>query len=378
PKNLETLLSAAHQIQPDITVVGPELPLALGVVDEFTRRGLRIFGPTQKAAQLETSKSFAKEFMQRHQIPTAHYAVCSSEDELRRSLGLFSTPVVVKADGLAAGKGVVIAATKEEAATAGLEMFNGKLLGAPVSHVVLEEFLEGEEVSFLVLSDGERIAPLVPSQDHKRVGEGDKGANTGGMGAYSTDSLLETGMAEWLVNHIARPVISGMKSEGAEYRGILYCGLMMTARGPMVLEFNCRFGDPETQAVLMRLDSDLLDAIEASTDGRVSNGDFKWSKDACCCVVVASGGYPGSFVSGKQISGLDRAAQLPNVKVFHAGTSKRDGVFYTNGGRVLGVTARAPRLEDAIKSAYDAARLISFEDMYYRKDIGARALRAQK
>jgi phosphoribosylamine--glycine ligase len=378
PRNLGTLLSAAHQVQPEITVVGPELPLSLGVVDEFTRRGLRIFGPTQKAAQLETSKSFAKEFMQRHQIPTAHYAVCTSEEELRRSLGLFSTPVVVKADGLAAGKGVVIAATKEEAATAGMEMFNGKLLGAPVANVVLEEFLEGEEVSFLVLSDGERVAPLVPSQDHKRIGEGDQGANTGGMGAYSTDALLEKGMAEWLVNHIARPVVEGMKSEGAEYRGILYCGLMMTARGPMVLEFNCRFGDPETQAVLMRLESDLLDAVEASVDGRVSDGDFKWSKDASCCVVVASGGYPGSFVSGKQISGLDSAARLPRVKVFHAGTSKRDGVFYTSGGRVLGVTARAPRLEDAVKNAYEAAQLISFEEMYYRKDIGARALRTQQ
>jgi phosphoribosylamine--glycine ligase len=378
PKNLDSLISAAHQIHPDITVVGPELPLSLGVVDEFTRRGLKIFGPTQKAAQLETSKSFAKEFMQRHKIPTAHYAVCSSEDELRKSLGLFSTPVVVKADGLAAGKGVVIAATKEEAATAGMEMLSGKMLGAPASHVVLEEFLQGEEVSFLVLSDGERVAPLVPSQDHKRVGEGDKGANTGGMGAYSTDSLLEKGMAEWLVNHIARPVVDGMKSEGAEYRGILYVGLMMTARGPMVLEFNCRFGDPETQAVLMRLDSDLLDAIEASVEGRVSDGDFKWSSDASCCVVVASGGYPGSFISGKQISGLDRAAQLTNVKVFHAGTSKRDGVFYTSGGRVLGVTARAPKLNEAIERAYEAVRLISFEDMYYRRDIGARALRAQK
>ncbi|MGC2695983.1 MAG: phosphoribosylamine--glycine ligase [Candidatus Angelobacter sp.] len=377
-KSLSSLLSAAHQIQPDITVVGPELPLSLGVVDEFTRRGLKIFGPTQKAAQLETSKSFAKEFMQRHQIPTAHYAVCTSEDELRKSLGLFSTPVVVKADGLAAGKGVVIAASKEEAATAGMDMFSGKLLGVPVASVVLEEFLEGEEVSFLVLSDGERVVPLVPSQDHKRVGDGDKGANTGGMGAYSTDSLLEDGMADWLVNHIARPVVAGMKSEGAEYRGILYCGLMITARGPMVLEFNCRFGDPETQAVLMRLDSDLLDAIEASVEGRVSAGDFKWSSDASCCVVVASGGYPGSFISGKQISGLDRAAQLGNVKVFHAGTGKRDGLFYTTGGRVLGVTARAPRLDEAIQRVYEAVRLISFEDMYYRNDIGARALQGHK
>jgi phosphoribosylamine---glycine ligase len=378
PKNIESLLAAAHQVQPDVTVVGPELPLSLGMVDEFTRRGLKIFGPTQAAAQLESSKSFAKEFMQRHNIPTAHYAVVESEDELRKSLGLFSTPIVVKADGLAAGKGVVIASTKEEAALAGADMFSGKLLGTPVVRVVLEEFLVGDELSFLVLSDGERVAPLVASQDHKRIGDGDTGANTGGMGAYSIDSLADPAMIEWLINHVARPVVTGMKAEGAEYRGILYCGLMMTARGPMVLEFNCRFGDPETQAVLMRLDSDLLEAVEASVEGRVSDGIFKWSSDASCCVVIASGGYPGSYLSGKPIVGLERAAEIKNVKVFHAGTSKRDGKIYTNGGRVLGVTARAPRLEDAIAKAYEAAGMIQFGEMYYRKDIGARALKALK
>ncbi len=378
PKNLDSLLAAAHQIQPDVTVVGPELPLSLGVVDEFTRRGLKIFGPTQAAAQLESSKSFAKEFMQRYNIPTAHYAVAASEEELRKSLGLFSTPVVVKADGLAAGKGVVIAPTKEEAAVAGADMFSGKLLGSPVQRVVVEEFLEGDELSFLVLSDGARVAPLVAAQDFKRVGEGDTGANTGGMGAYSIDALADPAMVEWLLNHIARPVVAGMKAEGSEYRGILYCGLMMTTRGPMVLEFNCRFGDPETQAVLMRLDSDLMEAIEASVEGRVSHAEFKWSSDASCCVVVASGGYPGSFVTGKAISGLERAAEMKDVKVFHAGTSKRDGKIYTSGGRVLGVTARAPQLEDAIRKAYDAAAMIQFEDMYYRKDIGARALKAMR
>src|SRR5262249_33391341 len=260
--------------------------------------GLPIFGPTQAAAQLEWSKSFAKEFMQRHKIPTAHYAVCTSEDEVRKSLGLFSRAVVVKADGLAAGKGVIIAATKEEAATAAGDMFSGKLLGSPSSRVVLEEYLQGEELSFLVLSDGERVAPLVASQDHKRIGEGDTGPNTGGMGAYSADSLIDPAMVEWLVNHIAKPAITGMKSEGTEYRGVLYCGLMMTARGPMVLEFNCRFGDPESQAVLLRMESDLVEAIEASIEGRVSDGLFHWSADASCCVVIASGGYPGSFLSG--------------------------------------------------------------------------------
>ena len=376
-RNIEGLLNIAHQQQPDITVVGPELPLSLGIVDEFTRRGLRIFGPTQAAAQLESSKSFAKEFMQRHQIPTAHYAVCSSEEELRKSLSLFSTPIVVKADGLAAGKGVVIARSKEEAATAGSEMFSGKLLGSPATRLVLEECLTGEELSFLVLSDGERVAPLVVSQDQKCVGDGDTGPNTGGMGAYSSDSLADKGMVEWLVNHIARPTIAGMKSEGAEYRGVLYCGLMMTARGPMVLEFNCRFGDPETQAVLMRMESDLVEAIEASIEGRVSEGLFHWSSDASCCVVIASGGYPGSFVSGKLISGLDRAAQLDRVKVFHAGTTSRDGLLYTSGGRVLGVTARGATLEQAVARAYEAAGMISFEEMHYRKDIGARALKSR-
>lgn len=377
PRNVEGLLAAAHQLQPDLTVVGPELPLSLGLVDEFTRRGLNIFGPTMAAAQLESSKSFAKEFMQRHNIPTARYTVCTSDEEVRRSLGLFSTPVVVKADGLAAGKGVVIAQTKEEAASIAASMFSGKLLGTPVARVVLEEFLKGEEISFLVISDGERVAPLVASQDHKRIGEGDTGANTGGMGAYSVDTLADPAMVEWLLNHIARPVVAGMKAEGIPYRGILYCGLMMTPRGPMVLEFNCRFGDPETQAVLMRLDSDLLEAIEAAVEGRISEGVFRWSAGASCCVVLASGGYPGAFVSGKLISGLERASRMADVKVFHAGTSKRDNNYYTSGGRVLGVTARAATLQDAIARAYEAVAQISFEDMYYRKDIGARALKTK-
>ena len=377
-KSLDSLVAVASQLRPDLTVVGPELPLTLGVVDEFTRRGWPVFGPTKTAAQLESSKSLAKEFLQRHHIPTAHYAICDSVDEVRAALPHFHPPVVVKADGLAAGKGVVIAQSKEEAVGVAADMLSGKMVGEAGSRVVLEECLKGDELSFLVLSDGERVAPLVAAQDHKRVDDGDTGPNTGGMGAYSTAAIIDDKMRDWLVNHIARPVVEGMKAEGAEYKGLLYCGLMMTARGPMVLEFNCRFGDPETQAVLMRLDSDLLDAIEAAVEGRVSPGEFKWSSEASCCVVVASGGYPGSFMTGKQISGLDRTSNLSNVKVFHAGTSKRDGVFYTSGGRVLGVTARASRLEDAITRAYEAVRLISFEEMYYRKDIGARALKVPK
>jgi phosphoribosylamine--glycine ligase len=374
-QNLESITALAARLQPDLTVVGPELPLTLGVVDEFTRRGWRAFGPTQAAAQLEASKSFAKEFLQRHHIPTAPFAICDSIEQMRAALGHFHAPVVVKADGLAAGKGVVIAKSKEEAASVAAEMLSGKMLGQAGARVVLEECLKGEELSFLVFSDGERVAPLVGAQDHKRVGDGDTGPNTGGMGAYSTADIVDDQMRDWLVHHIAQPVVTGMKAEGSEFKGVLYCGLMMTARGPMVLEFNCRFGDPETQPILMRLESDLVEALEASIEGRVSEGDFKWSADASVCVVMASGGYPGTYSVGKRIDGLDEAAKVEGVKVFHAGTSRRDGVCYTAGGRVLGVTARAADLETAVARAYAACAEISFEGAHYRKDIGARALK---
>ena len=374
-KSLDSLTSVASQIQPDLIVVGPELPLMLGVVDEFTRRGWRTFGPTKAAAQLETSKSFAKEFLQRHRIPTAHYAICNSMDEVRANLHHFHAPLVVKADGLAAGKGVVIAKTKDEASAVASEMLSGKMLGEAGARVVLEEFLQGDELSFLVVSDGERVAPLVAAQDHKRVGDGDTGPNTGGMGAYTTPTIIDDQMRDWLVNHVARPVVAGMKAEGAEFKGVLYCGLMMTARGPMVLEFNCRFGDPETQPILMRMESDLVEAIEASIDGRTSDGDFKWSSDSAVCVVLASGGYPGAYEAGKKIIGLEQAAKIDSVKVFHAGTSGRDGGFYTSGGRVLGVTARAADLPKAVNAAYQAVSTIGFEGVHYRKDIAARALK---
>jgi len=374
-KSVESLLALAARIKPDLTVVGPELPLQLGLVDEFTRRGHRIFGPSQSAAQLESSKSFAKEFMQRHHIPTAHYAICDSPQEVGEALPHFHMPVVVKADGLAAGKGVVICKTKEEASAVAAEMLSGKMLGEAGARVVIEECLKGEELSFLVLSDGERVAALAAAQDHKRVGEGDTGANTGGMGAYSTQTMVDAQMQNWLLQHVARPVVAGMKAEGAEYKGVLYCGLMMTARGPMVLEFNCRFGDPETQPVLMRLESDLLEALEASIDGRVSDGDFRWSADASVCVVMASGGYPGTFEVGKKISGIEDAEKVAGVKVFHAGTTKHDDAYFTAGGRVLGVTARATSLEEAVERAYEAVGKISFGGVYYRKDIAARALK---
>ncbi len=373
-KSMESMVALAEKLRPELTVVGPELPLTLGVVEEFTRRGWATFGPTKAGAQLESSKSFAKEFLQRHRIPTAAYAICDSVEEVRTALGHFHLPVVVKADGLAAGKGVVIAATKEEAASVAADMLSGKMVGAAGARVVLEEFLKGDELSFLVLSDGERVAPLVAAQDHKRVGDGDSGPNTGGMGAYSTADIVDDEMRDWLVHHIAQPVVAGMKAEGAEFKGVLYCGLMMTARGPMVLEFNCRFGDPETQPILMRLESDLVDALEASIEGRVSEEELEWSRDASVCVVMASGGYPGTYEVGKKISGLSEAGGVEGVKVFHAGTSKRDGEFYTAGGRVLGVTARAGSLETAVERAYEACGKIRFEGAHYRRDIAARAL----
>jgi phosphoribosylamine---glycine ligase len=372
-KSVSSLLALAGQIKPDLTVIGPELPLTLGVVDEFTRQGWKTFGPTKAAAQLESSKSFAKEFMQRHHIPTAHYAICDSIDQVRDALPHFHMPVVVKADGLAAGKGVVICKTKDEASAVAAEMLSGKMLGTAGARVVLEECLKGEELSFLVLSDGERVAPLVAAQDHKRVGDGDTGPNTGGMGAYSPP-IMDSGMPNWLVDHVARPVVAGMKAEGAEYKGVLYCGLMMTARGPMVLEFNCRFGDPETQPILMRLESDLVEALEASIDGRVSAGDFRWSPDASVCVVMASGGYPGAFEAGRRITGLAEAEKVAGVQVFHAGTTKHDDAYFTSGGRVLGVTARAAELKTAVERAYQAVAMIGFEGAHYRKDIAARAL----
>jgi phosphoribosylamine--glycine ligase len=374
-KSLDSIVGLATRLQPDLTVVGPEMPLTLGVVDEFERRGWPVFGPTQAAAQLESSKSFAKEFLQRHHIPTAPFAICDSIDQVRSALPHFHTPIVVKADGLAAGKGVVIAKSKEEAASVASEMLTGRMLGDAGSRVILEECLQGDELSFLLFSDGERVAPLVGAQDHKRVGDGDTGPNTGGMGAYSTAAIVDDQMRDWLVHHIAQPVVTGMKAEGAEFKGVLYCGLMMTARGPMVLEFNCRFGDPETQPILMRLESDLVEALEASIEGRISDGDFKWTSDASVCVVMASGGYPGTYEMGKRIDGLAEADSVEGVKVFHAGTSRRDGIYYTAGGRVLGVTARAPDLSAAVERAYDACSKISFQGAHFRKDIGARALK---
>jgi phosphoribosylamine--glycine ligase len=371
---LDSIVEATLKASPDLVVVGPEVPLMLGTVDELRRRGIPVFGPTQAAAQLESSKAFSKAFMTRHRIPTALYVQVHQPSEIKAALANFSAPIVVKADGLAAGKGVVIARTKEEAAEVATQMLHGSL-GEAGKHVLFEEHLVGEEISFLLISDGERVAPLVAAQDHKRIGDGDTGPNTGGMGAYSISRLVDDNMRDWLVRHVAQPVIDGMAAEGMPYTGILYAGLMMTARGPMVLEFNCRFGDPETQPILMRLESDLVEAFEASIEGRISDGVFHWTPDPSVCVVMAAGGYPGTPEKGKEIFGLEEAAAMADVKVFHAGTALKDGKIVTAGGRVLGVTARGTSLEAAVARAYEAVKVIHFDGMQYRTDIAHRRLK---
>jgi phosphoribosylamine--glycine ligase len=376
----------AEQERPDLTVIGPELPLSVGVVDELSRRGFRVFGPTQAAARLETSKAFAKAFMQRHGIPTAAYQRCTSLEELRRALPNFKAPVVVKADGLAAGKGVVICQTHAEAERAAQEMFSGALLGTVETELVLEEFLDGEELSFFAVCDGKTAVPLAAAQDHKRVGEGDTGPNTGGMGAYTADGLLSADRRDWLLTQVAQRVVDGMAGEGIPFRGVLFCGMMMVPQAggstlPMVLEFNTRFGDPETQAILVRLETDIVDLFDAAIDGTADRLQIRMRPGASACVIAASGGYPGKYVSGLPITGLD-SVQDRDAVVFHSGTALRDGSVVTAGGRVLAVTSAAETaaggdspLRVALAKAYGALAKISFEGMQYRRDIGWRALR---
>jgi phosphoribosylamine--glycine ligase len=374
-KDLGAMVHVADVEQPDLTIVGPELPLSLGIVDALKRRGLRVFGPTCAAAMLESSKGFAKRFLQRHNIPTANYAVCSTSAELEKAIDVFRPPIVVKADGLAAGKGVIICPSRQIALEAAHSLFTGKLLGAPEQQILFEEFLEGDEISFLCLSDGTYVAPLAPAQDHKCIGEGDTGPNTGGMGAYSTDTLLDPAMQDWILHHIAEPTVRGMAEEGTPFMGVLYIGLMMTARGPQVLEFNARFGDPETQAILLRLESDLVDALDASIDGRLDQTELRWTPGASACVVASSAGYPGSYRTGFPITGLAAAAQVPGVQIFHSGSAALGGQLVTGGGRVLAASAVAPSLEEALARAYQAMAEIQFEGIYYRRDIGHRALK---
>jgi phosphoribosylamine--glycine ligase len=377
-KDIGAMVQLAEAERPDLTIVGPELPLSLGIVDALQERGMRVFGPTRAAAMLETSKGFAKQFMKRHNIPTANFAVCLSQPEVEKAITHFHAPIVVKADGLFAGKGVIICESRNTALEAAQGLFSGTLLGEAAQQVVIEEFLQGDEVSFLCLCDGKHVAPMVPAQDHKRIGEGDTGPNTGGMGVYSTDSLLDQNMTDWILRHIAEPTVRGMAEEDTPFVGVLYIGLMMTPRGPEVLEFNARFGDPETQALLVRLESDLVDALEACVDGSLADTQMRWMPGASACVVASSAGYPGSYETGKLISGLEKAAQVPGVEVFHSGTALVDGQMVTAGGRVLGVTAAADSLPEALRLAYQAMAEIQFEGIYHRRDIGRRALATRK
>jgi phosphoribosylamine---glycine ligase len=370
--SLADLLRVVLAEQPDLTVIGPELPLSLGIVDELQKRGLRVFGPTQAAAMLETSKAFAKDFMRRHNIPTACYAVCKSLDDVKRELQNFPPAVVVKADGLFAGKGVILCSSHDEAIQAAQGIFTGDLLGTVGAQLVLEELMEGPEISFFALCDGVHAIPLACAQDHKRIGEGDIGPNTGGMGAYSTDDLMDAPTRAWVMEHVALPTVRGMHAEGTPFAGILFIGLMMTQAGPRVLEFNTRFGDPETQTLMMRLESDIVDLFDASIDGCVDTLKLTWKPGAAACVVAASGGYPGKFKNGFAIHGLD--VKHTGVEVFHAGTALKDGAIVTAGGRVLGITAAGADLHSALKKIYAALTHIQFEGMVYRRDIGHRAL----
>jgi phosphoribosylamine--glycine ligase len=382
--DLAALLDIATSEQPALTVVGPELPLSLGLVDELQRRNLRVFGPTQAAARLETSKAFAKAFLQRHEIPTAAYAVCTTLDQLRAELPRFSVPVVVKADGLAAGKGVVICETHLQAEAAAAEMFSGALLGVEETEIVLEEFLTGEEVSFFALCDGTHAVEIASAQDHKRIGEGDTGPNTGGMGAYSTDGLVTPAMRHWLLRNVAQKTVDAMRSEGTPFQGILFCGIMMSPLGPMVLEFNTRFGDPETEAILLRLETDILDLFNAAIDGTANQLSIKMRPGASVCVIAASGGYPGKYASGKSIAGLSSADKqstdnpTDEVVVFHSGTATKEGQLVTAGGRVLAITAAAADLQTALDKAYAELAKISFDGMQYRRDIAHRALSKER
>ncbi|MDD5542064.1 MAG: phosphoribosylamine--glycine ligase [Acidobacteriia bacterium] len=365
----------AKDRQIDLTVVGPEAPLAAGMVDAFQKESLNIVGPTQAAARLESSKIFAKDFMSRWNIPTADYSTCDTADQALDFIQRcrYEFPWVIKADGLAAGKGVILAKDFNEAQDTLLHFMTEKIYGDAGARVVIEECLKGRECSFMVFSDGLHVVPMVPSQDHKRVFDGDRGPNTGGMGAFSHDSILSPAQRDQIMRTIVEPTFSGLRSEGISYRGILYFGLMLTARGPQVLEFNCRFGDPETQAVLMRLESDLAEILEAIPQQRLDRLKTTWSTKSSVCIVLASGGYPGSFEKGKQIQGLEGLTAHPDVKVFHAGTRKSSdqGEFETSGGRVLGVTASGVGLKQAAAQAYEVCKEIHFEGMHYRTDIGA-------
>ena len=358
-----------------LTCVGPELPLTLGIVDAFEKAGLRIFGASKAAAEIEGSKVFTKDLLAKYGIPTGAYQVFGDADEAKAYIKEIGAPIVVKADGLAAGKGAIVCPTIEEAEEAVNLCMMERAFGDAGDRVVIEEFLVGEEASFLAFSDGKTVLPMATSQDHKPIFDGDKGPNTGGMGAYSPAPVVTPEIFDQAMNEIMIPTVQAMASEGRPYKGVLYAGLMIKDGKAKVLEFNARFGDPEAQPLFMRMDGDLVEVMEAVIDGRLDEVSLQWQDDATICVVMASGGYPGDYEKGKVITGIDDADAVEGVKVFHAGTAEKDGKIVTAGGRVLGVTARGKDIPQAIERAYEACALIKWEGVQYRKDIGAKAMK---
>ena len=373
-EDLDELLAWARQNRPDLTVVGPEAPLCSGITDQFQALGLRVFGPSQAAARLEGSKQFAKEVMEAAGVPTARAATFTNAATAKAYVRKHGAPIVVKADGLAAGKGVTVAMTAAAAEAAIDESLVQRAFGDAGQTVLIEEFLQGEEASILALLDGEHIVLLASAQDHKRVGDGDTGPNTGGMGAYSPAPVVTTDLLPFIREEVFGRMLRELRRRNITYKGLLYAGLMMTPSGPKVLEFNCRFGDPETQAILPRWDGDMLPALEACIDGKLEEKLVRWKSEPSVCVVLAAGGYPGHYAKGDVITGLDDAAQVPHTVVFHAGTAFKDGQVVTAGGRVLGVTALGSHLSDAVTSAYVATDSIQFAGKLVRRDIAWRAM----
>lgn len=372
--DIQGLVDFAKAEAIDLTVVGPELPLTLGVVDAFQEAGLACFGPNKAAARLEGSKAFSKQLMKKYNIPTAAFDTFTDVDKAKAFVDEIGIPCVVKADGLAAGKGVIICMTREEADKAIEDMLVGHAFGDASVQIVIEEYMEGPEVSVLSFSDGKHVRPMVSAQDHKRIFDGDKGPNTGGMGAYSPAPVYTEELSQQVNETIIKPTIAAMEAEGATFVGILYTGLMLTDKGPRVLEYNVRFGDPETQPIMIRMKSDIVDIFQSALDGTLDQAEIEWYDEAAVCVVMASGGYPASSEKGVVINGLDTIAPEEAV-VFHSGTAQKDDQVVTNGGRVLGVTAKDATIKGAIDKAYKAVEKINFDHMQFRRDIGARALK---
>jgi len=371
--DIKKLEEFASKEKMDLTVVGPELPLTLGIVDVFEKKGLKIFGPMKCAAELEGSKVFAKQFMERHQIPTARFKIADSPEQAKRiiSSGEFSFPLVIKADGLSAGKGAVICRNQTKAEITINSIMVEKRFGVAGEKVVIEDFLTGKEASFIVISDGVKVLPLVTTMDHKAAFDGDKGPNTGGMGAISPSPFIDQEMFTMITKTVVFPTITRMLEEGRKFKGVLYAGIMLTKEGPKVLEFNVRFGDPETQPQMLRMNSDLLDVLVNAVEGNVLERDIEWNEKAAGCVVIVSGGYPIKYDKGKKIEGLEEISKISGIEIFHAGTKKDGKDYLTDGGRVLNMCASEEKLSATMEKIYDAISKIHFESMHFRKDIGS-------